>query len=351
MIIKSKIKKYKVNFSKNFSFFEELKKIDNSFFVIDKKVFNIYRNKFNFLNEANYLLIEASERKKVIDTVLNIIDNLARLSSKKNTTLISIGGGIIQDITGFTANILYRGIKWVFIPTTLLAQSDSCIGSKTSLNFTNFKNLLGTFYPPDKVIIDINFLNTLNSKDYFSGLGEIFKFSIMNGQNSLINFENSLLNLNNKNQKELKFFILESLKLKKLLIESDEFDKNERNLLNYGHTFGHSIESITNFDIPHGQAVTFGIIFANIISKNKNLIQEKLKNKIEKIGLKILTKKIKDLKLLDDQILWNTLKKDKKNLGENITFILLKDNFKLEIFKDISLIDIKNALNEFKKIG
>lgn len=351
MIIKSKIKKYEVNFSKNFYFFEELKKIDNSFFVIDKKVFNIYRNKFNFLNEANYLLIEASERKKVINTSLNIIDNLTQLSSKKNTTLISIGGGIIQDITGFTANILYRGIKWIFIPTTLLAQSDSCIGSKTSLNFTNFKNLLGTFYPPDKVIIDINFLNTLNSKDYFSGLGEIFKFSIMNGQNSLINFENSLLNLNNKNQKELKFFILESLKLKKLLIESDEFDKNERNLLNYGHTFGHSIESITNFDIPHGQAVTFGIIFANIISKNKNLIQEKLKNKIEKIGLKILTKKIKDLKLLDDQILWNTLKKDKKNLGENITFILLKDNFKLEIFKDISLIDIKNALNEFKKIG
>ena len=117
--------------------------------------------------------------------------------------------------------------------------------------------------------------------------------------------------------KELKFFILESLKLKKLLIESDEFDKNERNLLNYGHTFGHSIESITNFDVPHGQAVTLGIIFANIISKNKNLIQEKLKNKIEKVGLKILTKKIKNLKLLDDQILWNALKKDKKKLGEN----------------------------------
>ena len=124
-------------------------------------------------------LLEALEENKTMDTVLAICAAMTSMPSKRNTRLVSVGGGVVQDITGFVANVLYRGIAWTFVPTTLLSACDSCIGGKTSLNYGRFKNLLGTFYPPDDIYICPAMFRTLDEHDFLSGLGEVVKFNVM----------------------------------------------------------------------------------------------------------------------------------------------------------------------------
>ena len=152
MIIESSIKKYEVHIEKSFEFIENLLAKENAFFVIDENVYSLYNEKlFSYINKDQLYIFNAIESNKTIDKALDICEKLTDFNAKKNLHLISFGGGIVQDITGFVANILYRGIHWTFIPTTLLAACDSCIGGKTSLNYKHFKNLLGTFYPPDEI--------------------------------------------------------------------------------------------------------------------------------------------------------------------------------------------------------
>jgi 3-dehydroquinate synthase len=167
MIIKSNIRDYSVTIEKNFNFISGLLKSENAFFVVDKIVFEIYKEKlFQSVPAENIFLIEALETNKTIETALEICEVMTSIPAKRNARLISFGGGIIQDITGFAANILYRGIHWTFVPTTLLAGCDSCIGGKTSLNYKKYKNLLGTFYPPDAIFICSEFFNTLLKVDW-----------------------------------------------------------------------------------------------------------------------------------------------------------------------------------------
>ena len=174
--IKSQSKNYNVVFDKTL---EKLKKFSNEpniIYLIDKKVWNLYQNIFSgSILSKNVIVIDALEENKDYFALGEIIQKLTTVQAKKNLTLIAIGGGIIQDITGFIASILYRGIRWIFVPTTLLAQADSCIGAKTSINFKNNKNLLGTFWAPSEIWLSTQFIDTLESKDFYSGIGEIIK--------------------------------------------------------------------------------------------------------------------------------------------------------------------------------
>ena len=145
MKIQSKLKEYDIIIESSTDFLTGLSKVSNAQFVIDEKVYHLYKELFADIPEDRLILVEALEKNKVIDTALDICEKITEIPAKRNATLISIGGGIIQDITGFVANITYRGINWIFVPTTLLAACDSCIGGKTSLNYKKYKNLLGTF--------------------------------------------------------------------------------------------------------------------------------------------------------------------------------------------------------------
>ncbi len=150
--IKSKFREYKVDFCSSDSFIDDLLNIPDSFFIIDKNVWNLYSNELlSKLKTKDHLVLTINEERKTLDVVQEIYDEIIKIAPKKNLTIISIGGGIVQDITGFCASTLYRGVNWIYLPTTLLAQADSCIGAKTSLNYKNYKNLIGTFYPPSKV--------------------------------------------------------------------------------------------------------------------------------------------------------------------------------------------------------
>ena len=241
MIIHSKFKDYEVHMESNFDFLRELSQTPNAEFVIDEKVYGLYKTYFKEIPEERLFLVEATEEHKVIETALAICEKMTEIPAKRNAHLVSVGGGIIQDITGFVANVLYRGIPWTFVPTTLLASCDSCIGGKTSLNYKKYKNLLGTFYPPDALHICPGFFQTLSERDFESGLGEVVKFNIMAGEHGLKNIEDNIDRLLARDEDCLKQFVYSSLEFKKGFIEVDEFDRGERIKLNFAHTFGLSL--------------------------------------------------------------------------------------------------------------
>ena len=189
MNIKAATKTYEVRFESDFSFVRKLADTPNAFFVVDQNVWDLYQDELSVIPENALYKLEAVESNKVIETALSICESMVQMNAKRNAHLISLGGGITQDVTGFAANILYRGIAWTFVPTTLLAACDSCIGGKTSLNYKSYKNLLGTFFPPDVIHICPLFFRTLSRSDLESGLGEVVKFNVMGGPRTLGSIE------------------------------------------------------------------------------------------------------------------------------------------------------------------
>lgn len=347
MRIQSSIRDYDVLFSNTSSIFDQINDDLNTFYVIDSKVYDLYRETyFKSIPTERILVILAQEEAKTMDTVFLIIEKMIELPGKKNVKLVSFGGGIIQDITGFAAHILYRGINWVFFPTTLLAAADSCVGGKTSLNFKKYKNLLGTFFPPTKVIIESFFLNSLVEKDYLSGLGEVVKFNLMRGMEGLTNLERDLSQLLNRDSQTIHRYIESSLEFKKKFIEIDEFDQKERVLLNFAHTFGHAIETISHYKIPHGTAVAMGMIIANRISYKREILPQDYVTRSERILNQIINIESIDVKF-DDLI--NAIKKDKKQTSDHIRAILLNESMDLTIFEDIQFEEIRYGF-EFTSI-
>ena len=334
MKIKSSTKEYNINF------YPTIENLINSFqdksllFLIDENVYNLYTNYFK---DKNYYIIPASEYSKTLEYSSNIFNYLIDNGYKSDTHLVVIGGGILQDLGGFVASTFCRGVNYTLVPTTLLAQCDSCIGGKTSINHNNRKNILGTFYPPNEIKICTKFLDTLSEFDLKSGYGELIKFYILNN------------NLNNLNLNNLKEAILYGLKYKGEIIERDEFDKSERKLLNFGHSFGHSLESISEYKIPHGSAVIIGILIANEVSHNLGYITRKYCNTIQKI----LIPQIKHLNILkkwfDFPTLFSYLKSDKKNIGGNINMVLLnKKQYFVSPINDLKILE--NSLNAIYEV-
>jgi 3-dehydroquinate synthase len=341
--IQSHFKTYKLNFVDRLNL-DELINRDETFFVIDKKVFDLYEKELPVFPEGRLFLLEAVEEKKNITTVLEICEKMTSMMSKRNTHLVSIGGGIVQDITGFVANCLYRGIRWTFYPSTLLAACDSCIGGKSSLNYEGFKNLLGSFYPPDDIHIYTPFFQTLSARDFCSGLGEVVKFNVISGVQDFNAIEADLDHLLPRDGITLMKYITKSLLFKKRYIEVDEFDHGERVLLNFAHTFGHAFEVVSTYQLPHGSAVALGMIAANSISVQRGFIPESYAEQIARVCRKILTNVAickEWFTLLD---ILAAIHKDKKQTGENITAVLMKNDMSLGVFKDIETREISKAI-------
>lgn len=346
MKIHSNLKKYEVIIEDNMNFLDKLCHIDNAQFVIDKKVHDLYKDCFEIIPKERLLLIEANEQNKVIGTALGICEKITEIPAKRNAVLVSIGGGITQDITGFVANIMYRGIKWIFIPTTLLAACDSCIGGKTSLNYKKYKNLLGTFYPPDEIHICADFFKTLSEKDFKSGLGEVVKFNIMAGEDGLDAIEENINGLLMREESIVNEFVNSSLNFKKNFIETDEFDKGERIKLNFAHTFGHAIEVISEYVIPHGTAVAIGMIMANSISDRRGILKKSVRERSEKVLLKVIDVDTSMLEMPVERYV-SIMRKDKKQTNNNLRAVLMSDKEGLIIVDNITDTEIQYALDYF----
>lgn len=331
MKIKSHIKEYHVIMEENLEFLKQIVDMENIQFVIDQKVYDLYQDLFIRIPQNRLILVVATEQNKVIDTALLICEQMTEIPAKRNAVLVSIGGGIIQDITGFVANILYRGIKWIYVPTTLLSGCDSCIGGKTSLNYKHYKNLLGTFFPPDEIHICVQFFHTLSKHDFMSGLGEVIKFNIMAGEQGLCAIETHISDLLDRKEDIVHRFVESSLEFKRVFIEDDEFDRNERIKLNFAHTFGHAIETLTQYAIPHGTAVAIGMIMANSISDQRELLSEEQVKRSEKVLMQVIDVDIAILNRPIEEYV-KVIRKDKKQVGDSLTAVLMeqqhgKNNF------------------------
>jgi 3-dehydroquinate synthase len=335
-IVQSHAGPYSVEFNNDIISTEKINQL-GSHFIIDKNVYNLLDKNFSKeIDNKCVVLIDATENTKSFLGLESIIQSLVDNKLKRDSHLVAIGGGITQDITCFIANNYMRGIKWTFIPTTLLAQADSCIGSKSSINFGKIKNLLGSFTPPNRVIISNQFLKTLEEKDIRSGIGEIVKLYFID--NKFIDLETI--------SKNLPQHIFNTLIIKKKYIEEDEFDVNIRNILNYGHCFGHAIESACNYSIPHGIAVAMGMDIVNRISLNLNLIDEENFYKMNTILNPIYNDYTSTS--ISSSVVFNSLQKDKKNTDSKINLILPIENkinrysfqnnsTSLKLFRDVLL--------------
>ena len=218
--------------------------------------------------------IPAGEASKSLHTVLGVVKQLIGLKVSRKSLLIALGGGVVGDVTGFVASIYMRSIPYVQIPTTLLAQVDSSVGGKTGVDLPEGKNLLGTFYQPKAVYIDLSFLKTLSDKDFANGLAEIIKYGIIGTQNLFEFLEHENNGIKKRIPSLMKSLVSRSCKIKADVVQMDEQELGLRRILNFGHTLGHALEAASDYDLSHGEAVSIGMVGAAMISHRLNYLDK-----------------------------------------------------------------------------
>jgi len=312
-------KNYISTFVKNIA-----KKNEKVFCVVDSKI----KNKFNFIKEKNIkiITIECGEKIKTIYGYKNLAEKLIKNNVNRKSVLVAIGGGTLGDLAGFVSSTVLRGLDFFLIPTTLLSQVDSSIGGKNGINTTYGKNMLGTFYQPKEVLIDISVLNTLPNKEIKSGYAEIIKHALINDYNFFCWLEKNIDKLLNLNKSILEKAIYKSIMIKLFYVRKDEkeslVNSQSRAMLNFGHTIGHAIESHYNYKkFNHGEAISIGMVTEAKISNYLGLLSSNELYRIlihfKKCKLKIFDKFIKEKKII------NIINKDKKNFNDSINFSLI----------------------------
>jgi 3-dehydroquinate synthase/shikimate kinase/3-dehydroquinate synthase len=317
---------------------------------IPKKI--IFKTKKS-LNDKDLFIqfFKSSEINKNLNSVNKILDILLAKNFTRNDCLISIGGGITGDVSGFAASIFKRGLKFINIPTTLLSQVDSSIGGKTGVNSKYGKNLVGSFYQPSLVISDTQFLKTLPKRELVCGYGEILKHSLI-ANKSFFDF----LNKNNKKILNLSSpfinkAIFESCKIKKNIVEKDEKESNLRKVLNFGHTFGHAFEASLGYSkkLNHGEAVILGIQNAINFSVQKNILNKNdyksITSHISNLNLPLSIKKL--FKSKDINKIVSFMLKDKKNKSNKINLVLLNKIGSATINREFNKQSLKFFFKEY----
>lgn len=287
--------------------------------IVDSNIKRLYGDRLGAVCEhPNTIFVDATEEAKSIDRIIPVIQRLVDDGVRRDHVLVAIGGGVIQDITCFIASTLLRGVPWRFVPTTLLAQADSCIGSKSSINLGTVKNILGTFNPPREIIVCTAFLDTLDQRDMRSGFGELLKVHAIEGRQSFDRLAADYDKLLD-DRALLLHYVRNALVIKQRFIERDEFDQNVRNIFNYGHSFGHAIESATAFGVPHGVAVSMGMAMANHIASLRGLLPEGHRERMEP-ALRKNNAAYRDINIETDALV-GALTKDKKNTARKLVLI------------------------------
>jgi 3-dehydroquinate synthase len=234
------------------------------YIVIDLEVSKRYPSILSLFAKERFYVVESKEENKSLSKVAEITEWLLDLGATKSSHLVGIGGGVVQDLTTFSSHIYYRGISWTFVPTTLLSQADSCIGAKCALNLKGYKNQLGVVHTPSAVEIFPGFLGTLPFPEIQSGFGEITKLAVT-GEDQFLGDFKEYLQKHNMSLNAIAELIFASLRSKIYVINQDEYESDLRRILNYGHSFGHALESLTGNSIVHGDAVIVGMDIINFI--------------------------------------------------------------------------------------
>ncbi len=313
--------------------------------VTNDRIFGIYENKIKkFLKECalphEIIIIRDGEEFKSLKSADFIFKKLVDFNIHRNDPVVAFGGGVIGDLAGFTASAFHRGVKLIQYPTTIIGQVDSSIGGKVAVNYKNIKNIIGCFYQPHMIIIDPTMNYTLEEDQIINGLGEIVKYGLVFKKNILDKLSGAAEN--REEDRLLKLIKTEAFeniiysccRIKAKVVEKDEFDRNYRNLLNFGHTMGHCIENAFNLkEINHGKAISMGMMIAIDISISLGLINKDIKEIVLKLYKKLkLPYKIPEVKV--DKII-NALKYDKKFRTSQNKFVLLKGINKPVFYYDV----------------
>lgn len=355
LTVKTKTKNYPIYFGENILrktgklIKENLPGVKKICIITDKKLPKILLKKL-LKSVKNYdiklIKLSANENNKSLSVANKIIQELLKNNFNRSDCLIAFGGGIVGDLSAFISSVTKRGIKFINIPTTLLAQVDASVGGKTGINSGQGKNLIGTFYQPDFILSDSLVLKSLPQREVVSGYAEILKHSlILNKKFFIWLTKNGKKIIYDKNKKLLINAIFKSCKIKSSIINKDEKEKDLRMILNFGHTFAHGFESAKKFSkkLNHGEAVLLGMIVASDLSNKKKLLSFKELILIKKHykNLKLLMNIKKFFKKNDINKIVYFMKKDKKNISAKINLILLKKIGKTTKPRQIELNDFE----------
>lgn len=291
--------------------------------IADRRVAALYADALApLLGGPSVLLLEATENNKSLERLPGFVQHLLERGLRRDQRLVAIGGGIIQDITCFLAATLLRGIDWLFLPTTLLAQCDSCMGSKSSINCGDTKNILGTFTPPREAWISSRLIETLAERDVRSGVGEMLKIHAIDGPRSFDRIAADYDRLF-RSRSVMIDYVRRSLAIKQPFCERDEFDRRERNVLNFGHSFGHAIEAATGFAVPHGIGVTIGMDVALEVARGAGRIGDAIVDRMRPV-LRRNARGFLDVPVPQARFL-AALGRDKKNIGAGTVTVILPE--------------------------
>lgn len=293
--------------------------------------------------EIHSFIFQAGEENKNLDVVRSLYESLIVNEFDRGDLLIALGGGVVGDLTGFTAATYLRGIDFVQIPTSLLAQVDSSIGGKTGVDFSAYKNMVGAFHMPKLVYINIQTLMTLPDREFVSGMGEIIKHGIIKDATYFKWLVENTRNIKARDSETLLEMIRISCNIKREVVEKDPTEKADRALLNFGHTIGHAVEKIMNFEYLHGECVAMGIVFASKLSEQKGLITY---DEYEEICDLVTAFPFPDFpEGLDIKKVIKTTKNDKKMSAGKIKFILLKKIGEAYVDMSVTDEDMECAMN------
>jgi len=296
--------------------------ITESVCVIDRNVAALHADALAPLIESRpSLLLDALETTKTLDGVVQIVDWMLEQGCTRSSTVIAIGGGIIQDAVTFTSHIYYRGIRFILLPTTLLSMCDSCIGAKCGINHGSFKNQLGVLHAPNDVRVATPFLDTLHDNDVRSGYGEIVKLALTENATD-IDWVIESVDRDGLRCPELLTMIRRCLEIKKVVIEEDEYETDLRRILNYGHTFGHALEALTDHAVPHGLGVAWGIDLVNHLSVRRGFPVEELGRRLHDFIDRNLAFELADFPTAEALI--DMTRRDKKVAAGQLNLVLLR---------------------------
>ena len=307
----------------------------NAVIITDENVFANHQKRFK---NWRVIVLQPGEEQKTQATVDSIIAQLIMIEADRKTTLVGVGGGVITDITGYAASVYMRGIKFGFIPTTLLAMVDASIGGKNGVDVGIYKNLVGTIHQPSFILHDLIFLNSLPQSEWINGFAEIIKHACIKDAAMFRELEtNSLKKYQDKKVLACKLIQRNAL-LKTKVVQQDEFEKGDRKLLNFGHTLGHALEN--QYELSHGHAISIGMTYACNISEQLTGFKEtdRVVSVLDKYGLPSYAK-------FDKQKVFSVLKMDKKRERKEMNYVLLEKIGK-GVIKIISLNQLEKIIQE-----
>jgi 3-dehydroquinate synthase len=311
------------HFAAGFAELKNIADVKNTVLLIDEKVLAIYPKKFT---GWKIIAIRSGEQFKTQATVDAIIVQLIELGINRSSTLVGVGGGVVTDITGYVASIYMRGIRFGFVPTTILSLVDASIGGKNGVDAGVYKNMVGTIRQPAFILHDMLFVNSLPQQEWQDGFAEIIKHASIKSASMFKELQANDLTYYQKKKAAFCQLVQQNALIKTKVVQQDEFEQGDRKLLNFGHTYGHAIE--TQYKLTHGQAVAIGMNVAAILSEKLTGFKYaiKLRSVIEQYGLPTTL-------AVEKEKVFSILQKDKKAGNGSVNFILLERIGKAKIEK------------------